>query len=80
MVLYVEACESGSMFVDDLNPKDNIFAVTASRFDEPSFAIYWDDVRNTYLADEFSINWIVDSYDLGIKEEYFLHTISLNFH
>lgn len=37
MVLYIEACESGSMFEDDLNPKNNsnIYAVTAASFNEP---------------------------------------------
>lgn len=35
MVIYVEACESGSMFADDMNPKNNIYAVTASSFNEP---------------------------------------------
>lgn len=35
MVIYIEACESGSMFADDMNPKHNIYAVTASSFNEP---------------------------------------------
>ena len=34
MVIYMEACNSGSMFVDDMNPKNNIFAVTSTNPDE----------------------------------------------
>jgi len=61
LVFYLEACESGSMF-DGFLPKDmGIYAMTASAADEPSFAYFWDSDRRVYLADEFSINWIVDS-------------------
>lgn len=34
MVIYMESCYSGSMFADDMNPKNNIFAVTSSKEDE----------------------------------------------
>ena len=37
MVIYVEACESGSMFADEMNPKQNIYAVTAASYNEPRF-------------------------------------------
>jgi legumain len=61
LLLYVEACESGSMF-DGLLPKDiNIYATTAANPDESSYACYWDDDRQTYLGDVYSVNWIEDS-------------------
>lgn len=70
MLIYIEACESGSMFHSDkLNPQKNIYALTASSFNEPSYATFWDQERKTYLADEFSINWIMDSYELDSENQ-----------
>ncbi|XP_059485186.1 legumain-like isoform X2 [Neocloeon triangulifer] len=67
MVLYVEACESGSMF-DALLPDDtNIFVITAADPHESSYACYFDNLRNTYLGDVFSVMWMQDTEqeDLG---------------
>lgn len=61
MVFYVEACESGSMF-DTILPKNiNVYATTASNPDESSYACYFDDKRQTYLGDVYSVNWMEDS-------------------
>ena len=68
MVLYIEACESGSMF-DGLLPNDTgIYVVTAAGTDEPSFGTYCypnDVVDNihigTCLGDLFSVNWLEDA-------------------
>ena len=47
LVLYVEACESGSMF-ERLLPKNlNIFATTAANSEESSYACYYDDSRES---------------------------------
>jgi len=61
LVSYLEACESGSMFDDLLTEDMGIYAMSASSPNESSFATYWDGDRNVYLADEFSVSWIVDS-------------------
>ena len=61
LVFYLEACESGSMF-DGLLPNNiNIFATTASNPDESSYACYWDDTRQAYLGDLYSVSWMEDS-------------------
>ncbi|CAB3360414.1 Hypothetical predicted protein [Cloeon dipterum] len=61
MVLYVEACESGSMF-DGILPDDtNIFVVTAADPAESSYACYFDNFRQAYLADVFSAMWMQDA-------------------
>jgi len=60
-VIYIEACEAGSMFSGLLTDDKNIYAVTASNAEESSYACYWDDVRGAYLGDEFSVNWMEDS-------------------
>lgn len=61
LVFYLEACESGSMF-DGLLPNNiNIFATTASNPDESSYACYWDDTRQAYLGDLYSVSWMENS-------------------
>ncbi|XP_013918823.1 PREDICTED: legumain [Thamnophis sirtalis] len=60
MVFYIEACESGSM-MENL-PKDiNVYATTASNPEESSYACYYDEKRETYLGDLYSVKWMEDS-------------------
>jgi len=66
MVIYMEACESGSMFaqqtLNNLTLADmRIYATTAATPDEPSFACYYDSVRQVYLGDVYSVNWLRNS-------------------
>ena len=67
MVIYVEACEAGSMFVD-LPDDMNIYAMTASDEEVSSWAIFCDEEAviegkdlGTCLGDLFSINWMTDT-------------------
>ncbi|KAJ0076284.1 hypothetical protein Patl1_35147 [Pistacia atlantica] len=68
MVIYVEACESGSVF-EGLLPKTwNIYAMTAANSSESSWAIYCPEhypypppEYDTCLGDLFSISWLEDS-------------------
>ncbi|UJR32014.1 hypothetical protein I4U23_019484 [Adineta vaga] len=61
MVIYIEACESGSM-LENILPKDiNIYATTASNAKESSYACYYDAKRQTYLGDVYSVVWMEDS-------------------
>jgi legumain len=73
LVLYIEACESGSMFDGILSDKINAYAVTAANPTESSFGTYCypDEVvngthLNTCLGDLFSVKWLenVESSDL----------------
>jgi len=73
LVLYVEACESGSMFRNVLPNNINVFATTASDYDESSYACYYDAQRQTYLGDWYSVNWMEDSDKEDIEKET-LHT------
>uniref|UniRef100_A0A803NEH6 Legumain prodomain domain-containing protein n=1 Tax=Chenopodium quinoa TaxID=63459 RepID=A0A803NEH6_CHEQI len=67
MVIYLEACESGSIF-DGLLPNNlSIYATTASNPDESSYATYCDgdpgvpsEYNNTCLGDLYSISWMED--------------------
>lgn len=61
MVIYIEACESGSMLQGLLPNNINIYATTASNAEESSYACYYDSKRQTYLGDLYSVNWMEDS-------------------
>jgi len=58
LVFFVEACYAGSMFDSTIEEDENIFVMTASDPNESSYACYYDDKRDTYLADEFSSAWM----------------------
>ena len=67
MVIYIEACESGSMF-KNLPDNIKIFATTAANASESSWGTYCppDDKINgkslgTCLGDLYSVNWLEDS-------------------
>ncbi len=54
MILYVEACESGSMFNKILPANISVYAVTAATPFESSYACYEDSYAHTYIGDCFS--------------------------
>lgn len=68
MVVYIEACESGSMFENILEDNLNIYAVSAANSKESSWGTYCspDDkvdgksIRSC-LGDLFSVNWLEDA-------------------
>jgi len=69
MVIYIEACESGSMF-DGLLPENiNVYATTASNSTTSSYACYYDKERRTFLGDVYSIKWMEDSDKENIEKE-----------
>ncbi|RDX76791.1 hypothetical protein CR513_43174, partial [Mucuna pruriens] len=68
MVIYLEACESGSMFDGILPENISIYATTASNVTEKSYAFYCPYLDpppppeyTTCLGDTFSISWLEDS-------------------
>ncbi|CAF1591800.1 unnamed protein product [Rotaria sp. Silwood1] len=69
MVIYIEACESGSMFENILLNNINIYATTASNAEESSYACYFDEKRQTYLGDLYSVVWMEDSDVEKINQE-----------
>ncbi|XP_066468261.1 legumain [Tiliqua scincoides] len=68
MVFYIEACESGSM-MQHLPDNINVFATTAANSKESSYACYYDEDRQTYLGDWYSVNWMEDSDVEDLKKE-----------
>jgi len=61
MVIYIEACESGSMLEGLLADNINVYGTTASNAVESSYACYYDAKRQTYLGDVYSVVWMEDS-------------------
>lgn len=68
MVIYVEACEAGSIFEGLLEDEWNIYATTASNPDESSWATYCPGFDpspppeyDTCLGDLYSVAWMEDS-------------------
>ncbi|KAI3971304.1 hypothetical protein MKX01_008148 [Papaver californicum] len=75
-VLYIEACESGSIF-EGLMPEDlNIYVTTASNAEESSWGTYCPGMDPppppeyiTCLGDLYSIAWLEDSETHNLKKE-----------
>jgi legumain len=61
LVIYIEACESGSMLEGVLVDNINIYGTTASNAEESSYACYYDAKRGTDLGDVYSVVWMEDS-------------------
>ena len=68
LTVYIEACESGSMFDNILDENINIYATTAANPHESSWAYYCspDDVVDgkhigSCLGDEYSVAWMEDT-------------------
>ncbi|CAM0903595.1 unnamed protein product [Alopecurus aequalis] len=76
MVIYVEACESGSMF-EGLMPQDlNIYVTTAANAVENSYGTYCPGEKpsppseyTTCLGDVYSVSWMEDSETHNLKKE-----------
>nr|QCW05331.1 asparaginyl endopeptidase 2 [Viola philippica] len=74
MVVYVEACESGSNF-EGVMPEDlNIYVTTASNAQENSWGTYCPGEGappeyNTCLGDLYSVAWMEDSESHNLKKE-----------
>ncbi|KAI3867017.1 hypothetical protein MKW92_004501, partial [Papaver armeniacum] len=76
MVIYIEACEAGSMFEGLLKPGMNIYVTTASNATENSWGYYCPgedplppSEYNTCLGDLYSIAWLEDSEKYNMKTE-----------
>ncbi len=76
MVLYIEACESGSMFEGLLADNISVYATTAANAEESSWGTYCypDDMVNgvhinSCLGDLYSVNWMEDSDAADVSTE-----------
>lgn len=77
LVMYIEACESGSMFENLLPDNLNIFVTTAANAHEHSYACYYDEERGTYLGDLYSVMWMEDSEMKDLAKETLFQQFSI---
>ena len=75
MLIYLEACYSGSMFQDYLPQDIGVMAVTASNSTQPSYACFYNETLDTFLADVFSYSWTTNSEQRNHKTESILDQI-----
>ncbi|XP_076951863.1 legumain-like [Bidens hawaiensis] len=76
MVIYLESCESGSIF-EGLLPEDlNIYAIASTKPYEGGYIIYCPETNpppppeyTVCLGDTFSVAWIEDSETRNLKKE-----------
>ncbi|KAB1217056.1 Vacuolar-processing enzyme [Morella rubra] len=76
MVMYIEACESGSVF-EGVMPTDlNVYVTTASNAQESSWGTYCPGMKPppppeyiTCLGDLYSVAWMEDSETHNLKKE-----------
>ena len=54
MVIYIEACESGSMLEQFLPNNINVYATTAANSKESSYATYYDKNIGVFLGDLYT--------------------------
>ncbi|KAI3505198.1 hypothetical protein L2E82_47615 [Cichorium intybus] len=76
MVIYIESCESGSIFEGLLAEDMNIYVTTASNANESSWGTYCPDMTpppppefHTCLGDLYSVSWMEDSDVKDLKIE-----------
>lgn len=70
LVFYLESCESGSMFYNNLLPDNiNIYATSAANPYQSSYACYWDNSRRAYLGDLYSVSWMENADEVNINKE-----------
>jgi len=69
MVIYLESCESGSMFQKILPKTIDVFAVTASNAKESSWGCYFNKTMKTALGDVFSVKWMEDTDRVNVTKE-----------
>ncbi|KER20766.1 hypothetical protein T265_10753 [Opisthorchis viverrini] len=69
LVLYVEACYSGSMFLDVLPSNLGIYVTTSANEKEESLSAFCHDKRiKVCLANQYSYAWITDSEYNDLKK------------
>ena len=69
LVLYIEACEAGSMFEGMLDDSLDIYATTAANGHESSWGTYCPGMQpsapegfTTCLGDLYSVSWLENRY------------------
>eukprot|EP00124_Ichthyophonus_hoferi_P003691 Ihof_evm2s337 gene=Ihof_evmTU2s337 len=57
LVIYLDACKSGSLFENILPNNISVYATTSADANENSWSIYWDALWQTPLGDQYGVAW-----------------------
>ncbi|KER21112.1 hypothetical protein T265_10492 [Opisthorchis viverrini] len=69
LVFYMDACYSGSMFMDLFPPNVGIYVTTSANEKEESYGVFCTDKQiGVCLATEYSYAWITDSEHSDLKK------------
>ncbi|XP_005099519.1 legumain [Aplysia californica] len=69
MVLYMEACFSGSMF-EGILPKDiNIYVTTSANAHEEAYMCCWDKFRKAYVGSVYDNAWMYNTDKANLHKE-----------
>ncbi|XP_078350172.1 legumain-like isoform X2 [Oculina patagonica] len=77
MVIYIEACKSGSMFYKKLKNNINVYVTTAANPNEDAYACYYDKERQIYLGDVYSVSWLENSESVNLGKESLLQQFKI---
>ncbi|CAG2107451.1 unnamed protein product, partial [Medioppia subpectinata] len=69
LAIYIDACESGSMFRNILADNIKVYATSSSDYNELSWFWNWDDKYDTWLSSFFADNWLDNDETSDLKTE-----------
>ncbi|CAG2104941.1 unnamed protein product [Medioppia subpectinata] len=69
LTIYLDTCDSGSMFRNHLPANVNVYASTSSDYDELSWFYIYDDKYKTYISSFFADNWLDNEAQSDINTE-----------
>jgi len=69
LLMYTEACDSGSMFLNIMPTNIDVYVTTATKPDEPSWSQDYDNKRKTSINDEYSSIWLEDTDKANLAKE-----------
>ncbi|CAG2167835.1 unnamed protein product [Oppiella nova] len=69
LVVYIDACESGSMFRKILPDNINVYAISSSKHNELSWYWNYSEKYKTFLSSFFANNWLVNDEQNDLDKE-----------
>ncbi|CAG2112124.1 unnamed protein product [Medioppia subpectinata] len=69
LVFYLESCDSGSMFKDQLPADINVYAITSSMWNQNSAMMYYDKRYKTMIGSFFAHYWLLNSEQADLNNE-----------
>ncbi|CAG2105652.1 unnamed protein product [Medioppia subpectinata] len=69
LVFYLESCDSGSMFKDQLPADINVYAITSSMWNQNSAMMYYDKRYKTMIGSFFAHYWLLNSEQAALNNE-----------